>query len=77
MRRSVLDATVQLVQGMAAVDRDARTNTPHTGLLRLWASIVLRFIQDPEPTVHDAAMSEVRCVRVVPTMPVHQAGRIA
>lgn len=57
VRRAVLDATVQLIQG----DAQDGARPAQEGLLKLWASIVIPFVQDAEPTVHEAAMTEVRC----------------
>lgn len=52
----MLDATVQLIQG----DAQDGARPAQEGLLKLWASIVIPFIQDAEPAVHEAATAEVR-----------------
>lgn len=48
---------MQLSQG----DLEDVSSTTQTDLLRLWATIVLPFIQDAEAGVHEAAIAEVSC----------------
>ena len=56
VRRAVLDATIALMQGGGAREEEVPGGD---AWVKVWARIVLPLVQDAEPTVFEAAISEV------------------